>query len=70
MNGLLGRVKFFNEEKGFGFIVRDDGAGDVFLHIHELRKCGLQSVAQNDRLKFDLADTDRGKRAVNIKREG
>ncbi len=56
-----GTVKFFNDMKGFGFIQRDDGGEDVFVHISSLERSGLGPLAQNDRLAFDIESDRRGK---------
>jgi cold shock protein len=56
-----GTVKFFNDMKGFGFIQRDDGGEDVFVHISALERSGLGVVAQGDRLGFDIEIDRRGK---------
>jgi cold shock protein len=56
-----GTVKFFNDMKGFGFIQRDDGGEDVFVHISALERSGLGQVAQGDRLAFDIEIDRRGK---------
>lgn len=56
-----GTVKFFNDMKGFGFIQRDDGGEDVFVHISNLERSGLGPVTQNDRLSFDIEIDRRGK---------
>jgi CspA family cold shock protein len=56
-----GTVKFFNDMKGFGFIQRDDGGEDVFVHISALERSGLGQVTQGDRLGFDIEIDRRGK---------
>ena len=56
-----GTVKFFNDMKGFGFIQRDDGGEDVFVHISALERSGMGQVAQGDRLAFDIEIDRRGK---------
>lgn len=66
MGAVRGRVKFFNAEKGYGFVVREDGKGDVFVHINEARKGGMPDIAQGDVMTFDVSTTDKGTRAVNV----
>lgn len=56
-----GTVKFFNDMKGFGFIQRDDGGEDVFVHISSLERSGMGPVNQDDRLSFDIEIDRRGK---------
>ena len=62
-----GTVKFFNAMKGFGFITRDDGKEDAFVHISAVERSGLQGVNEGDRFEFDLEVDRRGKySAVNL----
>lgn len=59
-----GKVKFFNNEKGFGFITREDGSNDVFVH-----KSGLiDQIREDDQVEFELEDTPKGACAVNVKK--
>jgi len=51
-----GKVKFFNSQKGFGFIARDDGGEDVFVHISAVERAGLEGLAENQELQFNLVD--------------
>ena len=51
-----GKVKFFNIQKGFGFISRDDGGEDVFVHISAVERAGLEGLAENQELQFNLVD--------------
>jgi CspA family cold shock protein len=51
-----GKVKFFNSQKGFGFISRDDGGEDVFVHISAVERAGLDGLAENQELLFNLVD--------------
>ena len=62
-----GTVKFFNTMKGFGFITRDDGQPDAFVHISAVERSGIQSINEGDRFEFDLEVDRRGKySAVNL----
>jgi CspA family cold shock protein len=62
-----GEVKFFNAAKGFGFIKRDDGGADCFVHISAVERAGIHSLNEGDRLAFDIEVDDRGKfSAVNL----
>ena len=60
-------MKFFNAMKGFGFITRDDGKEDAFVHISAVERSGLQGINEGDRFEFDLEVDRRGKySAVNL----
>ena len=62
-----GTVKFFNSMKGFGFITRDDGKDDAFVHISAVERSGLPGINEGDRFEFDLEVDRRGKySAVNL----
>jgi CspA family cold shock protein len=62
-----GEVKFFNGSKGFGFIKRDDGGADCFVHISAVERAGIHSLNEGDRVDFDIEVDDRGKySAVNL----
>jgi CspA family cold shock protein len=65
-----GTVKFFNGQKGFGFIEPDDGSKDVFVHISAVERAGLRSLNEGDKVSFDLVnDPKRGKSsAENLKK--
>lgn len=63
-----GTVKFFNEQKGYGFIQPDDGGKDAFVHISAVERAGMRSLRENQRVSYDLQDDNRGKTsAVNLK---
>jgi cold shock protein len=65
-----GTVKFFNGTKGFGFISRDDGQADAFVHISAVQRAGMQGLVEGQRLAFDIEVDDRGKfAAVNLAAE-
>jgi CspA family cold shock protein len=64
----IGTVKWFNSTKGYGFIKPDDGSNDVFLHISDVQRSGLQDVREGDKLEFDLQRGQNGKvSATNLK---
>lgn len=65
-----GVVKFFNAQKGFGFIVRDDGGEDVFVHISAVEQAGLSSLADGQPLEFTLVDRGGRVSATNLKIDG
>ena len=60
-----GTVKFFNVQKGFGFIVQDGGGPDVFVHISAVERAGMGNLVEGQRLSFDIeTDPRRGKSAA------
>jgi CspA family cold shock protein len=65
----LGTVKFYNEQRGFGFIQPDDGGKDVFVHTTALERAGIRSLAEGQKVSFDTeVDSRSGKTAVgNLK---
>ncbi len=67
----IGTVKFFNEQKGFGFIKPDDGGNDIFVHITALQQSGLQSLNEGMRISFETEPDKRGKgpKAVQLQPE-
>ncbi len=61
-----GTVKFYNEQKGFGFIAPDSGGKDVFVHATALERAGMRSLSEGQKVSFDTqADSRTGKLAVN-----
>ena len=65
-----GVVKFFNPQKGFGFIVRDDGGEDVFVHISAVEQAGLTDLADGQPLEFTLVDRGGRISATNLRIDG
>jgi CspA family cold shock protein len=59
----VGTVKFFNTQNGFGFIQPDDGSKDVFVHITAVEKAGMRSLAEGQKISFEIV-TERGKQAA------
>ena len=64
-----GTVKFFNGQKGFGFIVQDDGGPDIFVHVSAVERAGMTGLVEGQKLSFDIeADRRTGKsNAANLK---
>lgn len=65
---ITGTVKFFNSEKGFGFITPDEGDKDVFVHITAVKDAGMDDLRDGQRVSFDTEPDRRGKgpKAVNL----
>ena len=59
-----GTVKFFNEQKGYGFIAPDGGGQDAFVHITAVERAGMGTLRENQRIAFDLEEDRRGKMAA------
>ena len=62
----LGKVKWFNAEKGFGFINRGNENVDIFVHYSQIKKDGYKSLSTGDIVQFDLITTDKGYQAQNV----
>ena len=68
MSTLKGKVKWFNGKKGYGFIEREDGEKDFFVHASAVREAGLRFLNENDAVEFEIQDGDKGPSAVNLKK--
>ena len=64
---LTGKVKWFNPQKGYGFISPDDGKKDIFVHISAVEKSGINSLNENDKVSYDEARNNGKVSAANIK---
>lgn len=67
---MKGKVKWFNSAKGYGFITRDDGQGDVFVHFSAINSNGYKSLAENDEVEFEVTTSDKGDKAANVSKVG
>ena len=65
---MKGTVKWFNQDKGFGFITGEDGK-DVFAHYSEIQTDGFRSLNENETVSFDIVNGDRGSQAKNIRKD-
>ncbi len=61
-----GTVKWFNEQKGFGFITNDQGGDDVFVHFSGIVSEGFKTLAEGQKVTFDITRGERGMQAVNV----
>ena len=64
---LQGKVKWFNQNKGFGFIEREDKEKDVFVHVSAVRDAGMNGLDEGQALTFDVEDGPKGPNATNLK---
>ena len=63
---MQGKVKWFNDQKGFGFITPDDGTADVFVHHSAIQADGFRSLSENQPVQYDLLQTDKGPKASGV----
>lgn len=67
MTTQTGTVKWFNDSKGFGFIAPDDGSKDLFAHFREIQDSGFKTLAENQRVEFEVTQGAKGPQASNIR---
>ena len=62
-----GKVKWFNDQKGFGFITPDEGEKDLFVHQSEITMDGFRTLQEGQAVQYDIAESDKGPKACNVK---
>ena len=68
MNKLKGKVKWFNNKKGFGFIEREDKEKDAFVHASAIKIAGMSFLSEGDKLEFEMEEGPKGPSAINLKK--
>lgn len=65
---MRGTVKLFKNDKGYGFITRADGEGDVFVHYSAIQDQGFKQLTEGESVEFDLGQSDKGPKALNVRK--
>ena len=65
---MKGKVKWFNDQKGYGFITPEDGSADVFVHHTSIQGSGFKTLAENQAVEFDILQSDKGPKAANVQK--
>ena len=64
---MKGSVKWFNDQKGFGFITPEDGSKDVFVHHSAIKMDGFRTLQENQKVEFEIEQSDKGPRAADVR---
>jgi CspA family cold shock protein len=70
MSRITGKVKWFNDQKGFGFITPDNGEKDCFVHHSAIQATGFKTLAEGDAVEFDMVQGKKGPAAENVSKVG
>ena len=65
---MKGKVKWFNDQKGYGFITPEDGSRDLFVHHSAILSDGFRTLAENQEVEFEVVESDKGPKAANVKK--
>ena len=65
---MQGEVKWFNPDKGYGFIEKEDGDGDVFVHFSAIEEEGFKTLEEGQDVQFEIVEADRGPQATNVEK--
>jgi len=63
---VKGKVKWFNDRKGYGFIAKEDGSGDVFVHFSVIKTDGFKTLQEGQEVEFEMVADARGEKAVEV----
>ena len=63
---MKGKVKWFSDQKGYGFLAKDDRSGDVFVHFSTIQGDGYKSLAEGEAVEFEVVESDKGPKAANV----
>lgn len=66
MSAMQGTVKWFNDQKGYGFIQSPEIQGDLFVHHSSIKMNGFRTLVEGAKVKFEVAEDEKGKKAVNV----
>lgn len=67
---MKGKVKWFNDQKGYGFITPEDGSQDLFVHYTAIQTEGFRTLSENQDVEFEVNNTDKGPKAANVRAMG